>query len=96
MPAHYAYILYSKKHDVFYKGATADPVHRLQEHNLGLSRYTSSRGPWEMVYLERMRDKASALKREHQLKKSNRQYLKWVLKDARNILLDKSLEELFG
>ena len=43
MPLNYVYILQSQKNGTFYKGYTTDYLKRLHEHNLGLSKYTSSK-----------------------------------------------------
>jgi len=54
---------------VFYKVYTSYPKLRLEEHNNGDSRYTANKGPWKMVYLEKMPDKRTPLIREKQLKR---------------------------
>ena len=53
-----------------YTGITTDADRRLAEHNEGRgARYTRSRGPVALVYLERARDRASALQRECEIKR---------------------------
>jgi putative endonuclease len=53
----------------YYTGWTTDPNRRLQQHNQGHgSRYTRTRRPVQLVYLERQPDRSSAQKREHRLK----------------------------
>ena len=74
---YYVYIIESEKSGIFYKGYTSYPALRLEEHNKGLSRYTANKGPWEMVYLEKMADKRTALIREKQLKR-----VPWLYKMA--------------
>jgi putative endonuclease len=83
---HYVYILQSDQWGIFYKGYTSSPVYRLEEHNQGLSRYTAGKGPWKMVYLERMPDKRLALIREKQLKRVNTDYLRWLIDQESNIV----------
>ncbi|OFX63171.1 MAG: hypothetical protein A2066_06705 [Bacteroidetes bacterium GWB2_41_8] len=83
---YYVYILQSEQSGVYYKGYTSYPVLRLEEHNQGQSRYTSGKGPWEMVYLEKMPDKRAALIREKQLKRSNINYIKWLIGQDLNIV----------
>ena len=39
------YIIYSKSHNVYYKGMSSDINKRLQDHNLNRSIYTKIRGP---------------------------------------------------
>ena len=76
---HYVYIIQSESTGILYKGYTAYPELRLQEHNHDKSRYTSGKGPWKLVYLEAFQHKADALKREIQLKKSNLNYIRWLI-----------------
>jgi len=53
----------------FYTGWTTDPDRRLREHNAGRgARYTRSRRPLELAYLEPQPDRASAMRRERALK----------------------------
>ncbi|MEZ4828572.1 MAG: GIY-YIG nuclease family protein [Bacteroidia bacterium] len=83
---HYVYILYSASHDVYYKGYTVDYNQRLKDHNLGKSKYTAGKGPWELVYVELLPTKREALIRERQLKKQNRAYLEWLIQQEKNII----------
>ena len=54
----------------FYTGWTTDPLRRLAEHNAGRgARYTRMNGPVTLVYVERVADHSSALKREAEIKK---------------------------
>ena len=84
--AHYVYILFSKKFEVYYKGETVDPYKRLEEHNQNLSKYTAGKGPWTLVYLEEMSNRTEALKREKSLKRQNRKYLEWFIQQSSNLL----------
>lgn len=57
----------------YYTGWTNDPERRLAKHNKGVgARYTKTRRPVKMVYLEEQPDKISALKRELAIKKMKR------------------------
>ncbi len=58
---YYVYIIQSEVSGIFYKGYTTNPELRLLEHNSDQSRYTAGKGPWKIVYLEKMMDKRSAL-----------------------------------
>ena len=53
-----------------YTGVTTDATRRVAEHNDGRgARYTRSRGPVSLVYLERVEDRGTALRREHEIKR---------------------------
>lgn len=56
-----------------YAGITTDPARRLKQHNAGTaSKYTRSRRPVTMVYLERATTHGDALRRELAIKKLSR------------------------
>jgi len=57
----------------YYTGWTTDPQRRLRQHNSGKgARYTRSRLPVRVVYVEEQPDKVSALKRERAIKALSR------------------------
>ena len=57
----------------FYTGITNNIKLRLETHNLGKgAKYTKSRLPVILVYIERVDDKSNALRREIEIKKLNR------------------------
>jgi putative endonuclease len=57
-----------------YTGWTTDPVRREKQHNAGTgARYTSTRRPVKMVYIEEQSDKIAALKRERAIKRLPRE-----------------------
>ncbi len=59
--------------NTLYCGWTNNPEKRLAAHNAGTaSRYTASRRPVEMVYLESHETKQEAMKREAAIKKMKR------------------------
>ena len=51
-----------------YIGQTADLARRLSEHEAGLARYTSSRGPWQLVFTEEYDTRSEAMRRRSFLK----------------------------
>ena len=52
-----------------YIGQTSDVQHRLEQHNLGESWWTASRGPWQLVRSEEYPPRAEAIRRERALKR---------------------------
>ncbi len=68
----YCYILECSD-GTYYTGWTTDPQRRVSQHNKGRgAKYTSTRRPVKMVYLETLPDKVTALKRELAIKKMKR------------------------
>ena len=64
----YCYILECSD-GTFYTGWSSDPERRLRQHNRGTgARYTRSRRPVRLVYVEELPDKSAALKRERAIK----------------------------
>jgi putative endonuclease len=64
----------------FYTGWTTDPDRRLKQHNKGSgARYTRSRLPVKMVYLEPQPDRARAMKREMAIKQLSREKKKALI-----------------
>ena len=56
----------------YYTGWTTDPQRRERQHNRGSgARYTSTRRPVRMVYIEPQSDRSSAMRRERKLKTMN-------------------------
>jgi putative endonuclease len=67
---YWVYIIRNEK-GIYYKGSTSDINNRLIDHNNDKSRYTSGRGPWELVYFKQYETKTEALIEERRLKKLN-------------------------
>lgn len=66
--ATYCYILKCAD-GTFYTGWSTDPQRRLAQHNAGKgSRYTRSRRPVRLVYIEEQPDRSSAMRREASIK----------------------------
>ncbi len=67
-PACYCYII-ACADGTFYTGWTTDPARREREHNAGRgARYTRSRLPVRLVYMEECPDQVAAMKRERAIK----------------------------
>ncbi len=59
--------------ETLYTGIARDLEKRLEQHREGEgARYTRGRGPLELVYQEKFADRASAQKREMEIKKMDR------------------------
>lgn len=53
----------------YYTGWTTDPARREKQHNHGTgARYTRTRRPVRMVYVEEQPDRSSAIRRERKIK----------------------------
>ena len=65
----YVYMLRSGKSGRLYLGWTTDLRRRLCQHNMGQSRATRGRGPYEVLYYEAYRHREEAMAREQSLKK---------------------------
>ena len=66
---YYVYILRSLNDGrSLYVGITSNVERRLQAHNEGLSIYTRTMRPWEIIYYEAFKSKRDAQERESQLK----------------------------
>jgi putative endonuclease len=60
--------------ETYYTGWTVDPQRRVAMHNKGRgARYTRTRGPVKLVYVEKLPDRKSAMKREIEIKKMKRE-----------------------
>ena len=67
---YYIYILFSLKTNKYYVGSTEDLQRRLKHHNGGSTPSTKAGAPdWEILYTETVPDRATALKRELEIKK---------------------------
>jgi len=60
----YTCVIQSINTGILYKGFTTDLEKRLDEHNTGLSNFTSKLIPWKLVLFEEHATKKEALKRE--------------------------------
>jgi putative endonuclease len=83
---YYVYILKSTIDGTYYKGSSENYLKRFDEHNAGLSKYTSHKIPWVLFYAEEHIDRRSALIRERKLKRCKEEYFEWLKTQPTNIL----------
>ncbi len=68
----YCYILECAD-GTYYTGWTTDPERRVKQHNKGIgARYTKTRRPVRLVYLEEQQNRTDAMRRELAIKKLKR------------------------
>ena len=66
-----------------YTGITTEPERRVAEHNgKKAARYTRSRQPVELVYLEPVKDRSSASRREAEIKRLTKREKEVLCKDS--------------
>jgi putative endonuclease len=70
----------------FYKGYSQNPYLRLQFHNNGASKYTSSKIPWKLVAVLAFENKKDALVKERKIKKYPTKSLIALINSNQNIL----------
>ena len=74
------YVIWSGKLGKLYVGSSAHPTELIEQHNKGMSRFTSRGMPWVMRYCEDYATRALARRRELFLKSgAGRIFLKRVL-----------------
>jgi putative endonuclease len=72
VPRHFVYILECADGSL-YTGYTTDPTRRFREHSSGRgSRYTRTRRPLKLSYVEERESRNDALRREIQIKRMSR------------------------
>ncbi len=82
---YFVYILYSKKYNKTYVGATNSVERRIEEHNSGKSNFTKKYQPWHLVQKEEFETKIEAfLKEKYYKSSSGRQLLKSIIESFKN------------
>ena len=77
------YILYSEKLNKYYVGSTTDIQRRLEEHNQGKEKFTSTGVPWKLVYEEIFQELKQARQRELHIKKmKSRKYIETLIRSV--------------
>ncbi|MBW6431765.1 GIY-YIG nuclease family protein [Patescibacteria group bacterium] len=76
----YFYAIKSQRNGTIYKGISINPYFRLKQHNAGKNFSTKPHRPYEIVYLEKCRDRTKAREREKFYKSgSGREKLKKLI-----------------
>jgi putative endonuclease len=74
------YIIYSFSLDKYYIGYTEDVAQRLQQHNKGISGFTSIASDWVLKYTAAFESRELAHQRELEIKrKKSRKYIEWLI-----------------
>jgi putative endonuclease len=69
--------------DKYYTGYTENVEVRLNQHNNGLSDFTSKADDWQLKYLEEFETREHAMKREKEIKaKKSRKYIEWLIREG--------------
>jgi putative endonuclease len=77
----YAYVIYSKSHNRFYKGHCSNLEKRLKQHNAGQTKSIRPFLPFELVYFEEFDSREEAVIREKYFKTAaGRKFIKTKLK----------------
>ena len=93
----YIYIIQSQIDKSYYKGFSENYAERLKQYNLGLSKYTSTKIPWNLVYIESYDSKREALIRERKIKKYSHEQIRKLIESPGNkhkILVEEWLKSL--
>ena len=65
----YTYILWSKTIEKYYVGSTKNVIRRIQNHRMGLSKWTSKATDWILIYSTSFEMRTEALNLEKRIKK---------------------------
>ena len=77
------YILFSVKLNKYYTGSSPDILRRLNDHNRGKEKFTSTGIPWILVYQEIFNSLPDARKREKQIKnQKSRKYIENLIRST--------------
>ena len=86
--SYYCYILSNKNRTVLYIGYTEDLMKRVEQHKNGTgTNFTKKYNVTQLIYVEEVRNKKEAKKREKQLKNWHKEW-KWNLIKETNPLLE--------
>jgi len=70
------YVLWFSEDNTRYVGQTDNLYRRIKDHLTGKVEFSKSRRPFKLIYVEKLKSRSEAIKRENYLKsKSGRRYL---------------------
>ena len=77
---YHVYIIKSKKDGTYYIGQTKNISERIIRHNLGHSKATKGKRPWDIVYTKEFSTRSEAVCYENELKrKKSRKYIERLI-----------------
>ena len=80
MEVFFVYIIFSSKPGKYYIGYTSNIGKRLNEHNTGISAYTSKASDWELKWIKEFQSREEAMAEGKRIKlKKSRKYLDWLI-----------------
>ena len=93
---HYLYIIYSSAIDKYYVGVSANPWHRIEQHNTNsIEKYTGKTQDWQMKAVFFVSEELSeALKIEKFIKKQKSRKLIERLVNSADVVFDGALSQL--
>ncbi|KAA3614750.1 MAG: GIY-YIG nuclease family protein [Calditrichaeota bacterium] len=65
---YWTYVIYSSRNDSFYIGHTNNLDDRIKRHNQNRNKYTSGKGPWELMFSKEFETRTEAMSFEKRLK----------------------------
>ena len=87
---YFVYIAANATDDELYKGFSENPYKRIQEHNDGRSKFTSTKSGWYLVFVKSFELKTDALIFEKKIKRLNRRSLNILINSNDNLLKEGS------
>jgi putative endonuclease len=82
----FVYIAANTDDEELYKGFSANPYARIEAHNRGESKFTSTKKGWHLVFVQPFETKREALIFEKKIKRLNRSSLQKLIASPDNII----------
>ena len=82
---YFVYIIQSQRDGSYYVGHTNNLTDRLNRHNQGKSKYTKTKTPWHLMYVEEFGSRSDATKRESEIKrKKSKNYIDLLIRNSKS------------